>query len=68
VCLSALPAAIVVFKVSAFVRKQEADEGMPSTDESSHNALVADIFLHEDTDKDGFISHEEFSGPKHDEL
>jgi hypothetical protein len=55
-------------KVSIFVKKQEADEGIQGSDEASHNALVADIFLHEDTDKDGFISHEEFSGPKHDEL
>jgi len=30
--------------------------------------LVEEIFAHEDKDKDGFISHEEFSGPKHDEL
>merc|ERR1712212_686977 len=27
-----------------------------------------EIFSHEDKDKDGYISHEEFSGPKHDEL
>jgi len=30
--------------------------------------LVEEIFSHEDKDKDGFISHAEFSGPKHDEL
>ena len=30
--------------------------------------LVEEIFAHEDHDKDGVISHEEFSGPKHDEL
>ena len=30
--------------------------------------MVVDIFDHEDTDKNGFISHSEFSGPKHDEL
>jgi hypothetical protein len=59
---------MAVFQVSVFVRKQEAEEGLPSSDDASHNALVADIFLHEDADKDGFISHEEFSGPKHDEL
>jgi FK506-binding protein 14 len=55
-------------EVSMFVRKQEADEGIATPDDAAHNALVADIFLHEDTDKDGFISQEEFSGPKHDEL
>ena len=30
--------------------------------------LVEEIFSHEDKDKDGLISHDEFSGPKHDEL
>jgi len=30
--------------------------------------MVEDIFEHEDIDKDGVISHSEFSGPKHDEL
>merc|ERR1712212_589768 len=30
--------------------------------------LVEEISAHEDKDKDGLISHEEFSGPKHDEL
>lgn len=33
-----------------------------------HDKLVEEIFQHEDKDKNGFISHEEFSGPKHDEL
>jgi len=32
------------------------------------NTIADEIFNHEDADKDGFISHEEFSGPKHDEL
>jgi len=58
----------VVLQVSMFIRKQEADEGITSTDDASHNALIADIFLHEDFDKDGYISHTEFSGPKHEEL
>merc|ERR1712062_584600 len=30
--------------------------------------LVEEIFSHEDKDKDGYISHDEFSGPKPDEL
>ena len=30
--------------------------------------LVEEIFADEDKDKDGVISHEEFSGPKHDVL
>jgi hypothetical protein len=29
---------------------------------------VEEIFSHEDRDRDGYISHDEFSGPKHDEL
>ncbi|RUS70857.1 hypothetical protein EGW08_021385 [Elysia chlorotica] len=32
------------------------------------NEIITDIFKEEDQDKDGFISHDEFSGPKHDEL
>ncbi|XP_043466283.1 peptidyl-prolyl cis-trans isomerase FKBP2 isoform X2 [Leptopilina heterotoma] len=34
----------------------------------NNDKLVEEIFQHEDKDKNGFISHEEFSGPKHDEL
>ncbi len=33
-----------------------------------HEKMIVDIFQNEDQDKDGFISHEEFSGPKHEEL
>jgi FK506-binding protein 14 len=36
--------------------------------ENDQDKLVEEIFSHEDKDKDGYISHEEFSGPKHDEL
>jgi len=35
---------------------------------SQQDKLIEEIFTHDDKDKDGFISHEEFSGPKHDEL
>jgi len=38
-------------------------KNLPDTDK-----MVEDIFAHEDSDRDGIISHEEFSGPKHDEL
>lgn len=55
-------------EVSGYIRKQEDDQGIDKTDDEAHNAMIADIFLHEDKDKDGFISHEEFSGPKHEEL
>ena len=33
-----------------------------------HDRMVEEIFSHEDKDRDGYISHVEFSGPKHDEL
>ena len=36
--------------------------------EDDQDKLVEEIFSHEDKDKDGYISHDEFSGPKHDEL
>jgi FK506-binding protein 14 len=36
--------------------------------DGDQDKLVEEIFSHEDKDKDGYISHEEFSGPKHDEL
>jgi len=58
-------------EVSEYLRKQlpaghegvDGLGGMPDQDK-----LVEEIFQHEDADKNGFISHEEFSGPKHDEL
>lgn len=49
-----------------------ADGGQESEDIKNmiaeHDKLVEEIFQHEDKDKNGFISHDEFSGPKHDEL
>ena len=30
--------------------------------------VISEIMEHEDKDKDGLISFDEFSGPKHDEL
>merc|ERR1712025_1080726 len=44
-------------------RAEQAQEMLKDQDK-----LVEEIFSHEDKDKDGYISHEEFSGPKHDEL
>ena len=48
----------------------------PTEGETTENEIVPqdpqkiteEIFQHEDQDRDGFISFEEFSGPKHDEL
>jgi FK506-binding protein 14 len=44
-------------------RNKKAEKMMEDQDK-----LVDKIFAHEDKDKDGVISLEEFSGPKHDEL
>ncbi|KAK6627230.1 hypothetical protein RUM44_009707 [Polyplax serrata] len=64
-------------EVSAYLKKQiqaasEAD-GSAEDEEikrmlNDHDKLVEEIFQHEDLDKNGFLSHDEFSGPKHDEL
>lgn len=62
-------------EVSEYLKKQmvAASEGGEASEEvkqmlEEHDKLVEEIFQHEDKDKNGFISHEEFSGPKHDEL
>lgn len=63
-------------EVSEYLRKQmvEAEQGSPGENEevnkmlADHDKLVEEIFQHEDKDKNGFISHDEFTGPKHDEL
>lgn len=61
-------------EVSEYLKKQIVTaDGSEQTEEiknmlESHDKLVEEIFQHEDKDRNGFISHEEFSGPKHDEL
>ncbi|XP_014215386.1 FK506-binding protein 2 isoform X1 [Copidosoma floridanum] len=63
-------------EVSEYLKKQvmesEQAGGSPSKEMENmladHDKLVEEIFQHEDKDKNGFISHDEFSGPKHDEL
>ncbi|XP_011255793.1 FK506-binding protein 2 isoform X2 [Camponotus floridanus] len=63
-------------EVSDYLRKQviEAEQAGAGENEdvkkmlADHDKLVEEIFQHEDKDKNGFISHDEFSGPKHDEL
>lgn len=55
-------------EVSEFIVASQAEASMDPVDDEQHNEIVADIFKHEDKDKDGLISFEEFSGPKHDEL
>ncbi|XP_060519555.1 FK506-binding protein 2 isoform X2 [Cylas formicarius] len=61
-------------EVSDYLKKQMvAAEGDTPSEEmknmlADHDKLVEEIFQHEDKDKNGYISHAEFSGPKHDEL
>lgn len=46
-----------------------AEETTEATDNPVNpQKITEEIFQHEDKDRDGFISFEEFSGPKHDEL
>lgn len=65
---------VCFFQVSDYLKKQMVPEDGSEVSEDimkmleSHDKLVEEIFQHEDKDKNGFISHEEFSGPKHDEL
>lgn len=56
-------------EVSEYLKKQLPQaEKAGLKDLPDQDKLVEEIFNHEDVDKNGFISHEEFSGPKHDEL
>merc|ERR1719145_276038 len=50
----------------ASARGEQGEEAKKMMEDQ--DKLVEEIFAHEDKDKDGLISHEEFSGPKHDEL
>ncbi|XP_034134522.1 FK506-binding protein 2 isoform X1 [Drosophila guanche] len=63
----------VIEYVSEYLKKQmTAVEGQDSSELKNmlaeNDKLVEEIFQHEDKDKNGYISHDEFSGPKHDEL
>lgn len=56
-------------EISDYLKKQMPQaEAAGLKDMPEQDKLVEDIFQHEDKDRNGFISHEEFSGPKHDEL
>lgn len=56
-------------EISDYLKKQIPEaEAAGLKDMPEQDKLVEDIFQHEDRDRNGFISHEEFSGPKHDEL
>ena len=53
--------------MSDYIRSQEESTGVEKQEDPVHNSMIADIFNAEDDDRDGFISHAEFNGPK-DEL
>ncbi|KAH9498810.1 Peptidyl-prolyl cis-trans isomerase fkbp14 [Bulinus truncatus] len=56
-------------EVSDYLKKQASKAGdRVQENEEQHKEIITQIFNHEDKDKDGLISHDEFSGPKHDEL
>ncbi|WAR09922.1 FKB14-like protein [Mya arenaria] len=56
-------------EVSDYLLSQAVQHGQNiDKDSEDHKNVVQTIFDHEDKDKDGVISLDEFSGPKHDEL
>lgn len=56
-------------EISDYLQKQiPAEKANEIPDMPEQDRLVEEIFQHEDQDKNGYISHEEFTGPKHDEL
>ena len=60
-------------EVSEYLKKQMLAAEGENLEEiknmmAEQDKLVEEIFQHEDSDKNGYISHSEFSGPKHDEL
>ncbi|KAL4216923.1 Peptidyl-prolyl cis-trans isomerase fkbp14 [Mactra antiquata] len=56
-------------EVSKYLIQQALEHGQQQDENSEeHKTMIQTIFDHEDKDKDGVISKDEFSGPKHDEL
>uniref|UniRef100_A0A0B6ZAH3 peptidylprolyl isomerase n=1 Tax=Arion vulgaris TaxID=1028688 RepID=A0A0B6ZAH3_9EUPU len=55
-------------EVLDYLKNQAAKEGNTQEEGQRHNEVLHKIFSREDKNRDGFISHAEFSGPKHDEL
>ncbi|KAG9510591.1 Peptidyl-prolyl cis-trans isomerase FKBP14 [Fragariocoptes setiger] len=57
-------------EVSDFLKHQfaQANPGgdHASSDDPENAKMLEEIFSHEDKDRDGYITREEFSGPKHD--
>lgn len=63
---------ISISKVADYIKKHipptEAAEAREDVPQQDPQKITEEIFQHEDQDRDGYISFEEFSGPKHDEL
>lgn len=56
-------------EIGAYLNKQlnRGQYGdMGTVEDPEQQRMIEEIFTHEDTNRDDFISHEEFSGPKHD--
>lgn len=56
-------------EVGNFLKRQLSQAGTEH-DPNEQNSMLDEVFKHEDKDNDGFITRDEFSGPKydHDEL
>lgn len=60
-------------KVAGYIKKHipanpQGDSADPDRPVQDPLKITEEIFQHEDQDRDGYISFDEFSGPKHDEL
>lgn len=55
-------------EVGEFLKKQLAQAYQPGSDNhvEDHGSMLEEVFKHEDKDNDGYITREEFSGPKYD--
>lgn len=51
-------------QLSEASQSQHADLG--NAEDPDQTQMVDEIFMHEDKDRDEYITHDEFSGPKHD--
>ena len=56
-------------QVTMYLARAAQEQGMPIDLAAKQQQQILDkMFDFEDKDKDGKISHDEFNGPKHDEL
>ncbi|XP_076821780.1 peptidyl-prolyl cis-trans isomerase FKBP14-like [Clavelina lepadiformis] len=56
------------FELREYLRKEVTDANAKPMSLDDEVKLIEDILAMEDVDKDGYISHTEFSGTKHDEF